>query len=117
MRGNEESRKTSLDRDLVPRNVTASHPQVVLRSLAQKLRALQAAFASTSLPYLPYVVALDAEAEFTSRIPPWAAFEWWARERTALGWAHGRREAGGLWGNISAASCALSMWSSCALRM
>ena len=32
MRGNEESRKTSLDRDLVPRNVTASHPQVVLRS-------------------------------------------------------------------------------------
>ena len=41
---------------------------------------LQAAFASTSLPYVPYVVALDAEAEFTSRTPPWAAFEWWARE-------------------------------------
>ena len=81
-----------------PRNPPAS----------KMLRALQAAFASTSLPYLPYVVALDAEAEFTSRIPPWAAFEWWARERTALGWAHGRREAGGLWGNISAASCALA---------
>ena len=32
----------------------------------------------------------------------------WARERTALGWAHGRGEAGGLWENISASSCALA---------
>ena len=36
---------------------------------AKKLRALQAAFASPSLS-LSYVVALDAEAEFTSRAPP-----------------------------------------------
>ena len=75
--------------------------------VAKKLRALQAAFASAS-PALSYVVALDAEAEFTSRAPPWAALERWVRERTALGWAHGRGEAGGLWDNISAASCALA---------